>query len=881
MKSSVKKSIVTRVRLAFLGVALFSGAIAWKISRIQYAEGAKWRALEQERRISYQPVPATRGNIYSDNESIMATSLPFYRVAWDPGVASEALFNDKAVDSLARKLANFFQDRSQAEYKRKLVEAREKHDRYIRLNSRQINFQERKEMATWPIFRARRRGGVIFEKVDKRFRPFGGLAQRTVGFVNEDKNGAGLEFTFQQKLAGRAGEALFERVPGGLKPVYDGSEIKPQPGYDVKTTLDINLQDGAEDALYKALVANDAKYGCVILMEVKTGHIKAVANLGKAADGTYKEDYNYAFADQGRTEPGSTFKLASMMAVLEADPTLSLEDKVNTGPGRMFIGGAVKTDSHANGIITVQQVFEKSSNIGVARLVQEHFGGNPTRYADYLKKFGLDKPLGFQMNGEALPYVKDPQDRSWSRTSLSTMSIGYELKLAPLQTLAFYNAVANNGVKVAPMIVREIKEADQVVESFDTRVLNPQICSETTLRKLRAMLEGVVLEGTAKAIRPKDYSIAGKTGTAWKFKNGQYTKTYSTSFCGYFPADKPKYSCIVVIDSPSKGRIYGGDVAAPVFRDIADRCMARDQASQRPMLARVPARRTPVPLVRAGLQEEIALVCERIGLPGQTRATGGEDWVRAAPVRDTAFVARTVSLRPNASVTHLGRMPDVRGLTLRDALFLLENRGLHVASTGSGRVREQSVAPGEPAKKGAVVSLLLTPTVAAVVAPVALPEPEHTEIEENTLLVPAEMDSHAAKLAKVSSAAKPASKPTTAAKRPATAKAEAGTAGKTAATSATKTPAQPAINSEKKTGKNTAAKTGSSPKSPAEGASTRAAGRASKPASSAKASAADSKAKASEGKKKPADKPKEKPRERRPETRLTSQPAGRAAQPKS
>jgi cell division protein FtsI (penicillin-binding protein 3) len=442
-----------------------------------------------------------------------------------------------------------------------------------------------------------------------------------------------------------------------------------------------------------------------------------------------------------------------MVAVFEADPTLQLDDMVETGPGRMLIGGAVKTDSHANGRITVQQVFEKSSNIGVARLVQEHFSGNPSRYTDYLKKFGLDKPLGFQMNGEALPYVKDPRDRSWSRTSLSTMAIGYELKLAPLQTLTFYNAVANGGVKVAPMIVRDIKQADQVVEHFETQVLNPKICSDATLRKLRAMLEGVVLEGTAKAIRPKDYTIAGKTGTAWKFKNGRYTKTYSTSFCGFFPADKPKYSCIVVIDSPSRGRIYGGDVAAPVFREVADKCMARDQASQRPMLARVPARRTPVPLVRAGLQDEIALVCQKIGLPGQTHATGGEEWVRATKALDTAFVARTVALRPDASVAHPGRMPDVRGLTLRDALFLLENRGLKVQTSGTGRVREQSVAPGSFAKRGLVVGLLLTPTAAPTAAPAALPAPLHTEVAENTLLIPAEMGgSHAKAFAKTVSA---------------------------------------------------------------------------------------------------------------------------------
>ena len=737
MKGSVKKSIVTRVRLAFLGVAIFSGAIFWKATKIQFQEGGKWRALEQERRISYQPVPATRGNIYSDNESIMATSLPFYRVAWDPAVVEETVFNS-GVDSLAWHLSHFFGDRSVQEYKRRLTNARRAKDpalRYIRLNSRQINFQEKKLLANWPIFRAKRnRGGAIFEKVDKRFRPFGGLAQRTIGFINEDRHGAGLEYTFEQSLAGKSGEALFERVPGGVKPVYDGTETKPLPGYDVKTTLDINLQDVAENALYKSLVDNNAQYGCVILMEVATGEIKAVANLGKASDDTYKEDYNYAFADQGRTEPGSTFKLASMMALFEARPNIKLDDIVDTGNGRMLVGGAVKSDSHGYGRITVQQVFEKSSNIGVARLVNENFAKNPTEYTDYLKKFGLDKSLGFQMAGEAQPYVKDPTDRSWSRTSLTTMSIGYELKLAPLQTLALYNAIANGGVKVQPLIVKEIKQADKVLQRNETKVLNPKICSAATLAKVKAMMEGVVTEGTARGIRPKDYTIAGKTGTAWKFKNGQYTKTYSTSFVGYFPADKPKYSCIVVVDSPRNGRIYGADVAAPVFREVADKCMARDLLSQRPLLAKARLNKSRVPFVRAGMQDELALICQKLGLAGQTQATGGEEWVRAAS--DTAFHARTVALVVNP--VRAGRVPQVRGLTLRDALFLLENRGLHVRALGSGRVREQSLAVGGPIKRGDVITLNLEESGPRLVAPQALPEPEHTDLAENKLLTPAD-----------------------------------------------------------------------------------------------------------------------------------------------
>ncbi|PJJ59312.1 penicillin-binding protein [Hymenobacter chitinivorans] len=736
MKGSVKKSIVTRVRLAFLGVCLFSCAIVWKVSRIQFKEGEKWRALEQERRIVYQPVFATRGNIYSDNESIMATSLPFFRVAWDPSVVDEKTFKG-GVDSLSLLLSRFFGDRTPREYYRRLTDAKKGKVRYVRLNSRQINFQEKKMLAQWPIFRGgKNKGGVIFEKVDKRFRPFGGLAQRTIGFLNEDKNGAGLEFTYNRHLAGKDGEALFERLPGGNKPIYDGTEVKPQPGYDVKTTLDINLQDVAENALYKSLVDNSAQYGCVILMEVQTGEIKAVANLGKVAEGVYREDYNYAIADQGRTEPGSTFKLASMMALLEDNPSLSLDDTVNTGrSGSMRIAGAVKTDTHAYGRLSVKQVIENSSNIGVAKLINDHFSANPSKYTDYLKQFGLDKPLGFQMAGEARPYIKDPRDRSWSRTSLSTMCIGYELKLAPLQTLAFYNAIANNGVKVQPMIVREIKQADKVLERFEPKVLNPRICSEETLAKLRQMLEGVVLNGTARAIQTPDYTIAGKTGTAWKFKNGQYTKQYSTSFCGYFPADKPKYSCIVVVDSPKGANWSGAQVAAPIFREVADKAMARDMASQRPLLARAPTNKSKVPYVRAGLQDELTLVCQKLGVSNHSQASG-DDWVRAnrADTNVNAVDWKPVAVRP-------GRVPDVTGLTLRDALFLLENRGLRVKALGTGRVRQQSVAAGSGIRRGTVVTLALEPIgTKSADAPRALPAPEPTQLTENKLITAVDLD---------------------------------------------------------------------------------------------------------------------------------------------
>jgi cell division protein FtsI (penicillin-binding protein 3) len=694
---NIKRSIVTRVRVAFLAICLFAFAIIYKVGYIQIKDGDKWKELAQEKRFHYQPIFATRGNIYSNDERIMATSLPFYRVAFDPTISKDEVFRE-GIDSLGMMLSRFYGDRSAEYYKRKIKNARHNKRKYVRINNRLINYQEKKQMAKWPIFRAgKNRGGVIFEKLDRRFLPFGSLAKRTIGFLNEDKKGAGLEFSFNRFLAGKDGEALYERMAGGNKPIYDGTEVKPLPGFDIRTTIDINLQDVAESALYKALTLNDAAHGCVILMEVSTGEIKAIANLGKAGPGAYVEDYNYAVGNQGRTEPGSTFKLASMMALLE-DSDRKLTDTIDTGNGSMRIGGAVKTDTHGNGKITLQQVFEKSSNVGIAKLIQEHFGNDPQKYVDYLFKFGLHQPLGFQMNGEAVPYIKTPKDRSWSRPSLSTMAIGYELKISPLQTLAFYNAVANNGVKVQPIIVKEIKRADQVLEKFEAKVLNPKICSDETLAELKQMMEGVVEHGTAKNLKSKDYKVAGKTGTARKVINGQYTKRYSTSFVGYFPADRPKYSCIVIIDNPNKNAQYGGDVAAPVFRELADKAYAQDLAIHAPMVRR-PANVAPkLPSLHAGNQEELTLLCNKLGVSAHP-VNPEEDWIRV----DTQ--KHSVAMKPVP--VKEGRVPDVKDMTLKDALYLLENQGLKVRASGLGRVKAQSVPAGVPVRKGMWITITL------------------------------------------------------------------------------------------------------------------------------------------------------------------------------
>ncbi|WP_299754477.1 penicillin-binding protein [uncultured Pontibacter sp.] len=697
---SIKKSILVRVRLVFLLVCLFACAIVYKIVHIQFLHGDKWKSISKERRIFYKPVHATRGNILSDNESILATSLPFYRVAFDPTVTKAEVFNS-GIDSLALLLSQFYGDKSKDYYHRKIKNARHSGRRYIRLNSRQIDYQDKKQMSRWPIFReGKNRGGVIFEKVEKRFKPFGILAERTIGFINEDKNGAGLEYSFNGNLSGTDGEALFERIAGGSKPIYDGTEVNPQHGYDIKTTLDINLQDVAESALYKALEKTNAEYGTVILMEVKTGEIKALANLGKTKGG-YIEDYNYAVGNQGRTEPGSTFKLASMMALLEHAPDVNLTDTIDTGDGRYRIKNTIMTDAKINGYgkITVQEVFEKSSNIGVAKLMEQYFGNEQQAYVDYLNKFGLNSTLGFQMEGEARPYMKDPQDKNWYGTTLTSMSIGYEMKLSPLQTLAFYNAVANDGVKIQPIIVKEIRKVDEVVQSFQTRVLNDKICSDETLKRLRTMLEGVVEHGTAKNIFNSDYKIAGKTGTARKVKDGRYVREYSTSFAGYFPADNPKYSCIVIIDSPRGVNVYGGDVAAPVFKELADKAYARDLAMHKPMQARVVPNKDSMPVVQAGSFDDLKMIYNKLGISTHTGLMD-EDWVKVSPKR------RSLEFKSNPVLEN--KVPDVVGMILRDALFILGNQHLEVKVEGVGkRVKSQSLAPGTDINEDKTIKIIL------------------------------------------------------------------------------------------------------------------------------------------------------------------------------
>jgi cell division protein FtsI (penicillin-binding protein 3) len=698
---NIKKSILIRVRIAFLGVVIFAVCVAAKIGHIQVVEGEKWKRMADDIMFDYKTVKATRGNIYSDNGSLLATSLPFYRVAIDPTHASKEVF-DKNVDSLALRLSQYFRDRSKADYKNMLTDARKANKRYLIINRKRINYQAKKEMMSWPLFReGRYKGGVIFEKTDIRYNPFTNLSKRTIGFVNEDGAGAGLEKSFNEALGGQNGEALFQKIAGGTwMPVFDGNDIKAIDGNDIQTTIDINLQDVAETSLHRHMALHDADEGTVVVMEVETGHIKAISNLTRVGKDNYQEKFNHAVG--GSLEPGSTFKLVTMMALLE-DTDVKLTDSIATGDGvyQLYREKVRDHEEGGYGTISVRRAFEVSSNIAMAKLINKHFGTKPDNFLKHIDQLRLSKPLGLQINGETIPKFKRPTDKDWSGITLPWMSYGYGLEISPLQTLTLYNAVANDGRMIKPIFVTAVRQADNTVKEFETEVMNNKICSNNTLKKLKDLLEAVVENGTAKSLKNAHYKIAGKTGTAQILENGRYAKKYITSFVGYFPAHAPKYSAIVVVKNPKGVYQYGNNVAGPVFKEITDNIYSRDIALHSAMAkGEAPAngKEKVFPVIRAGLQEDLNVITDEleIAVTGETE----EEWVKAARNGNSVLW--------NKNVVSKERVPDVTGMTFRDALFLLESSGLRVIHQGIGRVKEQSLTPGGKVLKGSRIFIKLS-----------------------------------------------------------------------------------------------------------------------------------------------------------------------------
>ncbi len=695
---NIKKSILVRVRVAFLAIVVFAVCVASKVGHIQFAEGEKWTRISNEISFDYKKVNATRGNIYSDNGSLLATSLPFYKIALDPTLVKDEIFR-RDIDSLSLLLASYYKDRSATDYKRMIRDARESGRQYLILNKKQINFQTKKEMSTWPIFReGRLRGGVLFEKMDVRYRPFSNLSRRTIGFVNENGKGVGLEYSFEDALGGQNGEALFQKIAGDTwKPVFDANNIKAIDGLDIQTTIDINLQDVAETSLYRAMQQHNADLGTVVVMEVKTGHIKAISNLSADGSGNYHEVLNTAVG--GSIEPGSTFKLVTMMALLE-ETNIELMDSINTGNGEYTFYNIKVRDHEKGGFgrITIKDAFERSSNIAMAKLMDKHFGTKPSKFLQYIDELKLSKPLGLQITGEAYPKISRPKDKNWSGITLPWMAYGYGFEISPLHTLALYNAVANDGKMIKPMFVTSISQADEMRKVFETEVINPTICSRKTLNQLKLLLEGVVDRGTAKNLKNSYYRIAGKTGTAQILKDNHYEKKYITSFVGYFPAHAPKFSAIVLIKNPKGIYQYGNSVAGPVFKEIADNIYSRDLELHLAMEKKPVVELGVFPTIRAGKQDELTMLCNELGI--SNHSTTEEEWIKAAKNGNAITWKKNVMIKDH--------VPDVQGMTLRDAIYLLEKTGLRVVHQGKGRVSEQSLSPGTRISKGSQIHIRLS-----------------------------------------------------------------------------------------------------------------------------------------------------------------------------
>jgi len=700
---SARKEIRYRLTIIFVLFLASMLIVVGQIISLQFIEDEKWEAELSKYESAERQVKADRGDILDCKGRRLASSIPSYEIYMDmrAGGLNKELFY-KNIDSLSYALASLIQDKSARQYKNDLQNAFRDGKRYYRVIRRRVSYTEYKRIKDFPLYRlGKNTSGFIAEKIDRRKLPFGLLAARTIGSYshNEDRGVVGIENAFDDVLKGIPGSEIRKKVSGSWISI---KTIDPIPGKDVKTTIDIDIQDIAETALLKQMEKHKPKFGTAIVMEVKTGDIKAIANLGRTSNGNYWENYNYAVGEL--MEPGSTFKLASFMVALE-DGVINLNDTIDTGNGQYQFYGITLNDSRTggHGRITAREVFEHSSNIGVAKIINENYKNNPQKYVDRLYAMSLNEKLNIGIKGERAPFIKYPGSETWSGISLPWMSMGYEVALLPLHTLTFYNAVANDGKMVKPRLVSEVLDKGKVVKSYKTQVINPSICSKSTIEKAQKLLEGVVENGTARNLKESHLKIAGKTGTARVANDNEgYGKDnkikYRASFCGYFPAEDPMYSCIVLVESPSQQSIYGNIVAGTVFREIADKIYAQSYDLLRDDEIVSEKTEFQVPVSKDGSREELITVFQELDTKIKDLGNN-DDWIK------TYNKNEHIEVRDQPVIDNL--MPNVRGMGAKDAIFLLENMGLKVSISGSGAVRYQSIPSGTRIRKGTQVKLEL------------------------------------------------------------------------------------------------------------------------------------------------------------------------------
>lgn len=707
----VRRDILWRVYTCFLGMVVLSLLVLGKAFYIQRVEGNYWRSMSDSMHQRIVELDAERGTIYSEDGEMLSTSIPQFDIYIDFLADGMRAKNGKVfrenIDSFALSLAGYFKDKSFAQYKKELQDGYKKKNRYYLLKKK-ISFEEYKAFRQFPMARlGRNKSGVIVEESSRRLSPFGLLANRTIGLSREHissngkirKMNVGLEKSYDSLLTGERGQRLVRFVAGGAIPV-EGYQIEPINGRDIFTTLDVNIQDIAENALLRMMDSSESEYGTCIVMETKTGKIKAIANLGRQDDGSYWEDDNYALRV---TEPGSTIKLVTLLSVLDKGSS-SINDLVEVGSaGKMQVGPRMVNDAEQSpkSVLTVKECFAHSSNVGMSKLAYKAFSKNPEEFRKYLNRYHMDIRSSIDLSNLPKPQLA-PLDRNKGGVmNMITMSFGYALQVSPLHTLTLYNAVANNGVMMKPYLVSTVRQDGIIAKQFDPIVLDKEFCKPSVVKSAKESMEAVITEGTGRlAFKNMPFAVAGKTGTAHVAdKSIRYgDRVYQASFAGYFPADNPQYSCIVVIRTkPHAALHYGGQLAAPVFREIATKVYAMYVDKKVPVL--YATRKDSTAYFYAGASHDIRNVYQTLRM-GYADSAGKGEWSHVAPMNYQPV------LRTN--IVSKKVMPNVRGMGLKDALYLLENIGLRVTVKGRGKVMSQSLEPGTALVKGATVVLELS-----------------------------------------------------------------------------------------------------------------------------------------------------------------------------
>ena len=696
----VKRDILWRVYLSYILVVVVCLFILGKAFYIQQVQGAYWRGLSDSLHQRIIEIPADRGTIYSEDGQMLSTNVPQFDIYIDFRVEPLHEKGGKSfrenIDSLSIALADLFKDQSASAYKEQLTKAYEAKEPNFELRKK-VGYKQYLQMAKFPLFRlGRYKSGFIAQEKNIRLNPYQNMAYRTIGLAR-DQNKVGLELSYDTVLNGRNGKQLVRAIAGGVTvPVQEGEfEIEPETGKDIVSTLDVYIQEVTTNALMKMMIGNEAQHGVAMVMEVKTGKIKAIANLGKIRDGLYAEDLNYAITP---SEPGSTFKLVTLMQALE-DGKVTLNSSINLEGGVWQVAGRTVYDSEKHGKhqATVLEAFEESSNVGMAKIAVNNYTNNPTAYFKHLTRLRLDSLSGIDLVGERRPQITKPGDKLWGPTTLPWMAFGYNIAIAPIQTLTVYNMVANNGVMMRPYLVNSIQEEGRVIKTITPKVYNPQVYSPATIKAAQQALEGVCINGTAKTLfKNSPYKVAGKTGTALvaNGNKGYSDKIYQSSFAGYFPAENPQYTIVVIIkNKPHAYPFYGASVAGPVFKEIADRLYVtyiQNKMDKAPNFNLKDSQFFNYTIAKTSLKA----IAKQLSLPYQDSTPNNAQWTKVQGNGRVVKAGQSLQMASDST------MPDISGMKLKDALWLCEKKGLIVKCNGKGKVVRQSILQGQYIQRG-------------------------------------------------------------------------------------------------------------------------------------------------------------------------------------